>query len=934
MTERFHQAKQLVIAALELPPEQRSAYLDRACVGDDELRREVESLLSADTSRVAFVDSPPLRLLPDTTDAPGEPEIGAYRIVRELGRGGMGVVYLAQRTDEEFEHRVAIKVLKRGMDADEIAARFRRERQILANLNHPNIARLFEGGRTTDGRLYFLLEYVEGERIDVYCQRRDLSVEERLQLFLKVCGAVEHAHRNLVVHRDLKPRNILVAPDGEPKLLDFGIAKLLQADGDTGASLTAPPWRFLTLDYASPEQVRAEVITTASDVYALGVLLYQLLTGTKPYELGGRSEPEVFRAISEETPEKPSVAVEAQEADPGTTRSLRRRLQGDLDTIVLKALRKEPERRYGSVAEFAEDIRRHLGGLPVQAQPDTWGYRAGKFVRRNKAVLALTGLLFLLTLAFAVAMAVQVREKERQRLAAQHTVAFLTDLFESADLYAEDSQSITLQDVLEQGSIHIFENLSEEPTAKATLLETIAAAYINLGSLDRAEPLVLQAIDLRAKTSGSDSDEYAAALNLRADLLLEQKKPALAETAAREALAIHRSPEILSHLAMALSDQERLTDAEAIAQEAIALAQRVATSDGAAVATHHMVLGNILLAQNRFEEADQQYRSAIALFTTNLGGNHPLTIRAIHNTATLAERRGQQQEALHLYRQALAAKKRVFNPDHPTLAATLDSLALLLMRSSSDLQESEQLIKQAIAIAERRADGRPNLVLARYLNNLAENYRRQGRYEESKQLHKDALGMRTELLGTSDPVVAGSHNNLGLLSLDLSEAEEALNHFYKALDILRQQGVGDDLRMALLLHNIGLALREQGNVGEAEEVFRDSLAMVTRILGEHHPLRVTHLRNLTSVLVLLGKHDGAEECIRESIAILEDDPASSPWLLADARSLLGEILVETGRAEEGKQFLSESYELLRQERGEDDHFTVEALARLRTATSQ
>jgi serine/threonine-protein kinase len=935
MTERYRKAKRLVMAALELSAERRSAYLDEACGDDEELRREVESLLHADTSRAAFVDSPPVRLLQERGDASSEPAIGPYRIVRELGQGGMGVVYLAHRTDEEFEHQVAIKVLQPDMAVDEIAARFRRERQILANLSHPNIARLLEGGRTADKRLYFLMEYVEGEPIDLYFTRRDLSTEDRLHLFLKVCAAVEHAHRNLVVHRDLKPSNILVTADGEPKLLDFGIAKLIQPELDTAASVTAARWRFMTFDYASPEQVLSKAITTASDVYSLGVLLYELLTGLKPYELAGRSEPEMMRIVTEEAPRKPSEAVQAQAADTGTTgttRSLRRRLQGDLDTIVLKALRKEPERRYGSVAEFAQDIQRHLAGLPVQAQPDTWGYRAGKFVRRKKAVLALTSLLFLLILAFAVAMTVQVREKERQRLAAQQTAAFLTDLFESADLYAEDSQSITLQDVLKRGSTRILEDLSEEPEAKATLLETIATAHINLGATDQAEPLVLQAIDLRAKTSGTDSIEYATALDLKAHLRLEQQRPVHAETEARAALAVYRSPKALNHLAMALLNQEKLTDAEVIAQEAIALAQRVEPSNRAELADHHMGLGNILLAQNHLEEAGQQYQSAITLFTSTLGEDHPLSIRAVHNAAVLAERRGQRQEALRLYRQALAAKRRAFNSDHPTLAVTLTSLAIALMQSAEQLQESEELFQEAIAIAERRANGRPSLLLASFLNSLADNYRRQGRYEESKQLHREALGMRIELLGEIDPAVAGSHNNLGLLSLGTGEPEEARKHFQKALEILRQEGVENDPRMALLLHNIGLALRAQGNNREAEESFREGLEMFTRIFGEHHPLRATHLRSLASVLVPLGEYDEAEEHIREAITILETDLSSAPWLLADARSVLGEILVETGRDEAGRQHLSESYDILRRERGEDDDLTREARSRLRFAS--
>jgi len=371
--ERYARIQELFDATADLTSDERTALLDRQCGNDEALRREVESLLDSDAQSDSFGEQLPFEIPADLFSEPPEEHLagrrfGQYEVVREIGRGGLGAVYLAIRSDGEYRKEVAIKLIRRGLDTDDILRRFRNERQILAQLDHPNIARLIDGGTSDDGLPYFVMEYVKGEPIGGYCDIYQLNTNQRLDLFRKVCAAITYAHQNLVIHRDLKPSNILVTPEGEPKLLDFGIAKLLSAD-DEMFTETAPGLRAMTPDYASPEQIRGEKITTASDVYSLGVLLYELLSGQKPYRLKNRTREEISRAITEQEPERPSTAAaDNQKSEIRNQQSLR----GDLDNIVLMAIRKEPERRYASAAAMAEDIRRHQDGLPVAARPNTF----------------------------------------------------------------------------------------------------------------------------------------------------------------------------------------------------------------------------------------------------------------------------------------------------------------------------------------------------------------------------------------------------------------------------------------------------------------------------------------------------------------------------------------------------------------------------------
>ena len=479
--ERWQRVETLFQAALDRSPAERPAFLDHACGGDADLRREVEAMLAADAQAGAFLMASPLgEAKPWPTTPYGGPmagrRVGAYRLLREIGQGGMGSVYLAERADAAFQKQVAVKFLRHGLGAEAARRRFHSERQILARLDHPHIARLLDGGTAEGGWPYIVMEYVEGQPIDAYCAERSRSVSERLRLFRSVCAAVGYAHQHLVVHRDLKPSNILVTPAGEPKLLDFGIAKLLDPGPADLIVDTATAARPMTPQYASPEQARGEPVTTASDVYSLGVLLYELLTGSRPYQVQGHTPQQVERIICDTEPPKPSAAAPR----------LGRWLTGDLDNIVGMALRKEPARRYTSVQEFSEDIRRHMENQPVVATSDTFRYRLRKFLRRHRAGVAAATLILITLLGGVTATLWQAREARRQRARAEQRLVE-TRQFAQALMFDFHNDLMRVPGTtpirrrLVQKALEHLNHLAKDAGDDPTLQLDLAAAYHRLG---------------------------------------------------------------------------------------------------------------------------------------------------------------------------------------------------------------------------------------------------------------------------------------------------------------------------------------------------------------------------------------------------------------------------------------------------------------------
>jgi serine/threonine protein kinase len=518
--ERWREIEAVFERALGLPAEKRPAFFEQTCNGDEELRREVESLLDSHASAGNFIDKRSLFFSGDILDEIGVAMaagklIGQYRILREIGRGGMGAVYLAERADRQYEKRVAIKLIKRGMDSESVLRHFRNERQILANFDHPNIARLFDGGTTTDGLPYFVMEYVEGVPIDKYCEARRLSVTERLKLFREVCAAVSYAHRHTVIHRDIKPSNVLVTVDGVPKLLDFGIAKILQT-GDEAPLVTAAGARPMTPEYASPEQVRGEPVTTASDVYSLGVVLYELLTGSSPYRLTSHAVRDVERAITEQEPTRPSAVNPNQNRQSQIAN--RKFLKGDLDNMLLMALRKEPERRYQSAEQLSEDIQRHLEERPVRARKDTVTYRALKFVRRNKSAAAAAALILASLIAGLIATTWQAHRAKVEKARAERRFNDVRQLahsvlFDYHDAIKDLPGATRVRERLVKDALTYLDSLSKESGNDVSLKRELAAAYDKVGDA-RGEPY---GANLGDRIGAIES--YLKALNIRESLV-------------------------------------------------------------------------------------------------------------------------------------------------------------------------------------------------------------------------------------------------------------------------------------------------------------------------------------------------------------------------------------------------------------------------------
>jgi eukaryotic-like serine/threonine-protein kinase len=587
---RWQRLEQLFYAALDQAPAARRAFLDEACRGDAQLRQELESLLQSSEKTLGFLQKPVVEAaLQVRASAVEGKRIGDYKVIRLIGEGGMGTVYLASRADELYQQEVAVKLMHAGaVHSRRSLLRFSAERQILANLNHPNIARLLDGGVTDEGLPFLVMEYVNGIRIDEYCRQRVLTTEERLRLFCAACEAVDYAHKHLVIHRDIKPANILVTENGVPKLLDFGIAKLLDPElGELG--LTGTTDRMMTPDYASPEQVRGDAITTATDVYALGVVLYELLAGRKPFKLETTSPIEVMKTICEQMPPPPSVtsAENAALAAPDAPR----RLKGDLDNIVLMAMRKEPTRRYASVSELAGDVQAYLTGYPVHARTENWSYRSGKFIGRHKAAVAAAGVVALALIGFSIGMGLLAKRETRERRLAERQSEFLNSIFQAATPDQARGQQVTARQLLDQGAQRIDRELADEPQLQAAMLDNVGRAYTALGLYSQAEPLLQRAYDLRRKNLGEENLDSAASLDGLATAIRLENQFQRAEPLFRRALSIREKKlgennllvaESLANLGECLYLLQRDSEAETLLRKALGIQRRLNKDSGEA----------------------------------------------------------------------------------------------------------------------------------------------------------------------------------------------------------------------------------------------------------------------------------------------------------------------------------------------------------------
>ena len=755
--ERWQQINEALDAVLERPVGERAAYLDAHHPDDPELREKVAELAAAYEEAHSFLEAPiagyaaPLVAEPEAASIAGK-RVGPYRLLRRIARGGMGTVYLAARDDDQYQKKVAVKLIRRGMDTEDVLRRFLAERQILARLEHPYIARLIDGGATDDDRPYFVMEYVEGQPLDAYCNEHRLSIARRLGLFLHVCEAVRYAHQNLVIHRDLKPSNILVSEDATVKLLDFGIAKLL-TDDDATAALTKTGMRLMTPEYAAPEQVRGEAVTTATDVYALGVLLYKLLTGRLPYRVRGMSQHEIERVILDTDPTRPSTAItivraedsegaptpEAISRDRGTSVSaLRRRLSGDLDNIVLKALKKEPEHRYASVEAFEEDVRRYLAGLPVRARKDTLWYRASKFTRRHWFGVAASVVILVLIVSYALTTRAQAEQVASERDKAEQVAAFLADLFKRADPF-ETADSMTVRQVLERGAARVEEELADQPAVQAQMMVVISEVYQNLGLYNDGLALAEKSLTLRRATFGEMHPDVAASLFRVADIICYLGDYETSDSLYRVSLAMRRT----------LLGEEHLDVAESL--------------DGLGLMLYYKEGGR--------DESEAVLREALAMRRKLLGEDDPRVAQSMHNLAATRYGSGKKEDVEPLLRQALAIRRTARGNDHPDLASNMSFLAHVLL-DSGRADEAEALLREALDI-NRLQLGPDHPMTARAMLGLARLLHEQNRYAEAEALLREALPIERRRLGEDHEEVQTIRNALEELAHARSASGEA-----------------------------------------------------------------------------------------------------------------------------------------------------------------
>jgi len=872
--ERWRRIQDVFEAAVEIPVPERTAWLEGECGEDSELLSEVLSLLAAGMGdRVAEIISGSAEAVirSKATDMSGH-TIGPYRILSELGRGGMGTVYLAARADGQFEQQVAIKVVRERMARPDLVERFRVERQILAQLEHPNIARLLDGGETDEGSPYVVMEHIAGLPLDRYCEERKLSLAERLDLFLGMCDAVSYAHRNLVVHRDLKPANVLVTAAGTPKLLDFGLARLLEPAGESGDTATRTIARMLTPEYASPEQIRGDPVSTASDVFSLGVILYELLTQQRPHSAAGTSQGELERAICEQDPDRPSTAITRKGREGKLPRLAVREVEGDLDNIVLMALRKEPERRYASAAELAVDIRRHLESLPVLARPSTWSYRSEKFIRRHKLAVG-SGVAFgLLLVAAAVVSTTLFVRADRAQANAEQINRFLTEMLGSVNpTVAQGEDATLLRRILDETATRINAELVDQPEVAAQLHATIGSTYYSLGLYEEAERHHRESLRLVASASGAESRQAAKSLRDLSMDIREQSRYDEADELGRRALEIDRARSgddhldtaaSLHNLGLLLHARSYVTDAESVLRDALRIRRAVLGDADPEVAETLLMLAQVVdtppiddveQAETLLLEAQRVWRVA--------GDRYLFQLSSVaHSLGEVYVQRELYDKAEAAYREALAIKHRILPEQHPDSAVTTNRLASMF-EMKGDYAQAEQYYREALAV-QRAVLAPDHRDLGTTLNNLAGTLRKSGRHDEAGLFYREAISIYQDALGPDHPWVGIVLGNFAL-SLEAGEdyplCEEIVD---EALRVRGMEWDASHWRITTMESIRGACIRAQGRYAESEPVLLKAAPLVESGLGPDHARTKHAYQRIVDLYEAWGKPARAREYVR------------------------------------------------------------------------
>lgn len=741
--------------------------------------------------------------------------IGPYRLERVLGTGGMGTVYLAVRDDDHFRKRVALKLMRAELRGAELRGRFRGERQILALLNHPNIAALIDGGETESGQLYEVMEYVSGSPIDAYCREHQLGVRARLRLFLDVCAAVSHAHRYLVVHRDIKPDNVFVTTEGAVKLLDFGIAKILRPElFDLPGSETRAAFSPCTPLYASPEQVRNQPVSTASDVYALGVLLFELLTGTVPYHGSNHTETSLARAICDDEPLMPSAAVENEAA--------RNELTGDLDNIILMALRKEPRDRYASVDQFASDIRRHLEGFPVRARKGSARYRLSKFVRRNSVPVAAAATIVIVLSAAGFATYRMAHEAKRERDTARAVAQFMASIFEQNDPARSKGRNLTAKEALERGVERIDTELAGRPEVQGILKHIAGKTLRHMGDLDRGRALLEESLELRRSTAGHAHRDATETLVELGRTNVVSGRYAVGGKQLEEAAEIYRKSAggrsveaagTKTYLGLAYYYTGKLKESRAVLEDALR------TLDGLGFTIenelYRQTLHNLTLVwkeQGSGELAEAGLRKLLEADRRQLG-EHPDVVLSLASLGYYLVKSNKAAEAEPLLREAVAMHQRVLPGGAVSLGHAMQYLAMCL-QNLGRFDEAQKLWKELIPIHIKYLGHENNFVATDWIF-FGDLERRRGNFAEAERLVRKGLEIRLRMPGSNQLRVSHARSMLGRIFSDRKDHRQAIREFSEALRIRREEMPSDRSSIRLALLDLAQALESAGDTDRA-----------------------------------------------------------------------------------------------------------------------
>jgi serine/threonine protein kinase/tetratricopeptide (TPR) repeat protein len=922
--------REIFFKALEQPsPAERARYLEAVCGDDKALRAEVELLLKhqSDSSfleRPAVESSGTISTASVSSEAPGA-MIGRYKLLEKIGEGGCGIVYMAEQ-EEPVRRKVALKVIKLGMDTRSVIARFEAERQALARMDHPNIAKVLDAGATETGRPYFVMELVGGIKITDYCEQNKLDTRHRLDLFMQVCRAIQHAHQKGIIHRDIKPSNVLVATqDGVaiPKVIDFGIAKATQGKLTDQTAFTAFEQFLGTPAYMSPEQAQLGGldVDTRSDIYSLGVLLYELLTGRTPFDakdLLAVGIETMRRTICEKEPPTPSTrlkldlaAQQAQGPSGSKIKNQKPRIANDLDWIVMKCLEKDRSRRYETANDLAFDIQRHLNNEPVVARPPSNLYRLQKLVHRNKLLFAATSAVSLaLVLGLGLSTWMFFRERAGRREQArlrqeaqteaaksQQVARFLKEMLEDVGPSKALGRDTTmLKEILDNAAQRIGRDLTNQPWVEIELRGILAFTYRELGLYKQMENMSAELLRITRATAGEESSDTANALYLVGSSQFVLGNYAQAEATLQQALALQRRllgnehlnvAITLNHLADVFRQLGKLPQAETASREALAITRKVAGNDHPEVATALNSLGNVLHAENKLTEAESVLREAVALCRKLFGNNHPDVAAHLHNLAGVLEDQGNLPAAEAIYREVLEMQRKLLGNEHPRVAFSLDGLGDVL---GSMGRPDEAITNYTTAlIIFRKCLGNEHPVVATVLDKLASALQERDKLGEAEPLSREALEMRRKLLGNEHEDVTLSVNSLSAI------------------------------------------LRQEGKLSEAEKLCSERLVELRARPEFQDPHMVTLLASLGRTRLMAGKFTEAEDPVRECLGIREKS-LPDDWRTLATRSLLGDVLLGQKRYTEAEPLLVAAYEGMNQRQADiriqNKRFLKEALLSL------